>query len=196
MEDKDFLSLEPPAAQAALDQVSDESEQTRLKLLYARENGFLVDGTGWTPRSDMSVKPFRWLQGRTNRAQYWLTLLAVAVIYAAFIALSGSSRGSVSEIVLIFVCVPRLHDLGATGWIAVIPFGLEIVCAIIAFVLLPVDQATTALGVVALVLLILLIVLGALPGQPGANRFGPQPRRGISFGRKMDQETETAPHFD
>lgn len=46
MTDEEFVALEPPAALAAVNQIATETERTRLRQLYARTRGMLVDGTG------------------------------------------------------------------------------------------------------------------------------------------------------
>jgi uncharacterized membrane protein YhaH (DUF805 family) len=195
MEDGEFASLDPPAAQAALSEVADEAEQRRLRHFYARTNGFLVDGTGWTPaRRQPASKPLGWLQGRMNRVRYWLALAAIAAVYAAFVALPHSGNISISEGVLVALAIPRLHDLGLSGWIAAGAFGVEIVCAILVFVALPVGLAAEAMGVVALVIAALLVTLGSIPGQKAENRFGAPPRPGIGLGQKAD--SQAAAHFD
>jgi Protein of unknown function (DUF805) len=134
MDDREFVSLDPPAAQAALRDVSDEGEQTRLKQLYASSRGFLVDGTGWTPPGkQVGRRGFGWLQGRMNRAQYWLCLAAVAAVYAVLLSLPTSGHVSISEVVLASVCIPRLHDIGLSGWVAAGDIAVEIVGAIACF---------------------------------------------------------------
>ena len=197
MDDREFVSLDPPAAQAALRTVSDPAERARLERLYAGSRGFLVDGTGWKPpgqKPSAGRKP-PW-EGRTNRAQYWLVMGVVAAFYAALMSAPGIGHASVSEIVLLFICIPRLHDIGLSGWIAAGVFGAEIVCAIAAFSLLPMDLALAAMGLFVIAVGLLLIVLGTLPGQKLANRFGLPPAAGLRFGRTVDVTERTASDFD
>ena len=103
---------------------------------------------------------------------------------------------SVSEVVLIFICVPRLHDIGLTGWIAGGVFLLEIVTAIAAVAVLGLEAGRVALGLFVIALAGLLILLGALRGQKGSNRFGPPPRPGLRFWRKDDAADQTAAQFE
>jgi len=80
MNDQDFVSLDPPAAQAVLRDITDEEEGQRLRQLYARSRGFLVDGTGWkgAPGRDPNVvRPFGLLGPAyrvhgLSRVAYWL----------------------------------------------------------------------------------------------------------------------------
>jgi uncharacterized membrane protein YhaH (DUF805 family) len=199
MDDRDFLVLDPPAARAALATITDDGEQARLRRLYARTRGFLVDGTGWvaaTAGQDSSKSRYGWLSGRINRARYWLFLAIVAAIYGALSAFPHSGHISVSELVLIAICVPRLHDVGLTGWVAAIPLAIEIIAVLTSVLLLPSELAPAAMGLVVIGLAILLIILGAIPGQKAANRFGPPPRPWLGFGRKASQPDQAAAHFE
>jgi uncharacterized membrane protein YhaH (DUF805 family) len=120
------------------------------------------------------------LQGRTNRATYWFSLGIVAVLLA-IIALVFRGPAKVSEFVLIMVCVPRLHDIGRSGWIAAAVVLAEIGVAIGGVFVFPVESFFAAMGVVVLLIAGLLIWLGTIPGEPLANRFGEQPAPGIGF---------------
>lgn len=98
MEDWEFTALDPPAAQAVLAGVSSESERTRLRHLYARTRGFLVDGTGWTnpaavalkdmPDADKLVRPFGMLGGT-----YRVNSIGL-ICYRAAAILAGVSIGA------------------------------------------------------------------------------------------------------
>ncbi len=120
------------------------------------------------------------LQGRMNRATYWLSI-AVAILALVGLVLLTHRRESVGEVVLVLVAVPRLHDIGRSGWWVLAGFGVEIVGVVVALVALPLEQADAVLGVVTLVILGLVIWLGAIPGGKGPNRFGEPPGRGLSF---------------
>jgi len=121
------------------------------------------------------------LKGRTNRATYWAAAAIVVVLYTLLnLVLPG--RSSVSELVLIFLCVPRLHDIGRTGWLVLAPLAFEIAAAV-TLVVLPGDQGVMVLGLAALVILGAIIWLGAIPGDPEANRFGEPPAPGVQLRR-------------
>lgn len=124
------------------------------------------------------------LQGRANRATYWFSLGIVAVLLA-IIALVFRGPAKVSEVVLIMVCVPRLHDIGRSGWIAGGVVLAEIAVAIGGIFIFLGDTYFVAMGVMVLVIAGLLIWLGTLPGDPLTNRFGDQPAPGIGFKPKM-----------
>lgn len=123
------------------------------------------------------------LKGRTNRATYWLSLGVIAVLIA-IVALVFHTQVKVSEILLVWVCVPRLHDIGRSGWIAVGVFLAEIVVIVgAAFTLKEVESVEILGGVVVLVIAGLLIWLGCIPGDRVSNVYGGQPRPGIGFDR-------------
>lgn len=114
--------------------------------------------------------------GRAPAAEFWLFYLALAIVNAViFVALLlpalitmdpvtqepgvlGSIGSTLLAIVMLGTLVPvvaaavrRLHDTGKSGW-------FYLLC------------------LVPLVGAIALIVLLALPGEPGPNRFGPDPK--------------------
>lgn len=129
------------------------------------------------------------LNTRTNRATYWVTLLILMGLFAAVVYFTG--RRVPGELVLIFVCVPRLHDIGRSGWwVLAIVLG-EIVAVVVALTLVPLDQVDVAIGLFVLMLGIVLAVLGFVPGQPGPNRFGEPPAPGLSFGRPAEGPEKT-----
>lgn len=122
------------------------------------------------------------LRGRTNRATYWLTLGVVAALIAIG-ALVFHTQVKISEIVLIAVCVPRLHDIGRSGWIAGWVFLIEIVVITLAALLLHDEDGILAVsGVMALVIAGLLIWLGCIPSDRVSNAYGGQPGPGVGFG--------------
>jgi uncharacterized membrane protein YhaH (DUF805 family) len=89
----------------------------------------------------------------------------------------------VQEILLIFLAVPRLHDIGRSGWLALPPLILEVVGVIACVAYLPPESAQVAFGVIALVLAGLMILLGIVPGDPMPNRFGEPPPPGVGLSK-------------
>jgi len=104
----------------------------------------------------------------------------IAILYLVFNSMGGK-HVAVSEVVLIFICVPRLHDIGKSGWWAAAFFLLEIIVAVVAFSTLSLDAAKTVLGLFVLVVVGFLIWLGSVPGQPEPNSFGEPPAPGIQL---------------
>jgi uncharacterized membrane protein YhaH (DUF805 family) len=120
------------------------------------------------------------LKGRINRATYWI-IVGVAIAAALISGVVFKRPMPAAQVVLLIAAVPRLHDLGRSGWWAGGFFIPE--TALIfggGFVLSP-QPYQSALGVAVLLLAGLLIALGALPGKAADNRFGPPPPKGLSF---------------
>jgi hypothetical protein len=87
-------------------------------------------------------------------------------------------KGGFNEIILVLLAVPRLHDIGKSGWWAGGVFLAEIVLATVAALLLPAQFAMMPLAIFVVIVFGLLIWLGTIPGQPGANKYGEPPRFG------------------
>jgi uncharacterized membrane protein YhaH (DUF805 family) len=122
----------------------------------------------------------RW--GRINRASYWLGVAILTLIYGALFY-SGGGHASVSEALVAALAVPRLHDIGRSAWWAGGVFIAEIVLAIAAFALLPMQAALTVMGCFVLIAAALLIWLGLVPGEPVANAYGEAPAPGLGIAR-------------
>lgn len=123
---------------------------------------------------------FDFLRGRTNRATYWMTVAALVVVYT-IIALLAPSPPRVQEVVLAFLCIPRLHDIGRSGWWVAVGVVVEIVCAVLALALLPQPVSALGLAAINLAILVALVILGAIPGERVANRFGEPPAPGVQW---------------
>lgn len=130
------------------------------------------------------------LNTRTNRATHWLILLICAALLAA--VLYFTEQRIPGEVALIFACVPRLHDIGWSGWwVAAMILG-EIVSVVAGLLLVPLGQGELLIGAYLLLLLgAVLIALGLVPGQRRANRCGRPPGPGLSFGRPAADPGET-----
>ena len=121
---------------------------------------------------------FRSLQGRINRATYWAAIAAAAAVLLLVRLLD--SKVTIPEYLILIVCVPRLHDIGRTGWWA----GGALIGELILVAALFSTSADTKLiagGVYMLLIAGLMIVLGCLPGQSQPNRFGSPPERGLRW---------------
>ena len=121
-----------------------------------------------------------------NRPTYCLCFLifAVAVTVLAYL---GKLNGGM-ELMMISVGVPRLHDIGRSGWIVVGAIGIEIVVVFGAlFAGASADDLELTSGVVFLVIAALGVWLGAIPGQAQPNKWGDPPLPGIRFGRPLRQ---------
>src|ERR1700733_11081035 len=92
-------------------------------------------------------------RGRINRATYWVCLAVIAALFAAIIAFTDK-RVPYGEIVLIVLCVPRLHEVGRSGWWVGGVLIAEIVIVVAALASLPEDQALMAVGLFSLLILV------------------------------------------
>jgi uncharacterized membrane protein YhaH (DUF805 family) len=109
--------------------------------------------------------------------------------------------GSLISLALIWpntaITVKRLHDMGKTGWFAVIPWIVTIVGVCVGIAMVGVSAIANqagldredpaaifallgpAFGILGLVMLVnlgFLLWIGVTDSQPGDNRFGPNPK--------------------
>ncbi|MBC9034140.1 DUF805 domain-containing protein [Sphingomonas sp. JC676] len=122
----------------------------------------------------------RALAGRYNRATYWL-MIAVAIIVIFGLTLISKNPVRMSEFILILICVPRLHDIGKSGWLVLWGVGLEFATIVFGFSFMPVNSFATLINIATFVILGLVIWLGCIPGESGANRFGEAPLGGVQW---------------
>jgi uncharacterized membrane protein YhaH (DUF805 family) len=117
----------------------------------------------------------RFLTGRMNRATYALMLLVYAVLFSIVVAIQVRVPG---ELLLGYICIPRLHDLGRTGWW----FGAAVLAEIVVVVGVIFGLNQPDIGVLAGVATLFLPAIAlALPkGHVGPNRFGEAPASGIA----------------
>lgn len=127
----------------------------------------------------------RVLQGRINRAAYWLAVV-VTLVLLTLITILAPTVGPVSEGVLVIACVPRLHDIGRSGWLVVGPLLIDIAGSIAPSVLPSPPAAAwgVALLIAEVVIVGLVIWLGAVRGDPAPNRFGAPPPPGLHLKRR------------
>ena len=121
-------------------------------------------------------------QGRMNRAWYWLGIGAVAVIYLVLILIEAR-QVPISEVALVFLCVPRLHDIGKSGWLVLIGLAVELLGLIIGFSFFSLEDAQGVIGLAGLLIAGLLAWLGAIPGDPKPNAWGEPPAPGLQIRR-------------
>ena len=120
------------------------------------------------------------LKSRINRATYWAIFVPVVALYGLVLAFAERPPG-IAEGIVIVLGVPRLHDLGASGWWMAAPIVIEIAALIAAVILLPIDHILIVAGIIVLGMTVMMIVLGAIPGQKLANAYGEPPAPGVAF---------------
>ncbi|MFF7752713.1 DUF805 domain-containing protein [Streptomyces sp. NPDC007971] len=114
-----------------------------------------------------ALKKYAVFSGRARRKEYWLFSLFVGIIYMVLaIAAAASKTPALFILVGVFylgillpslaVAVRRLHDTGRTGW-------------------------WLLFGIVPLAGPITLLVFTCTDSQPGANKYGPNPKEAPAF---------------
>lgn len=152
--------------------------------------------------------------GRIGRKEFWI---GFAILFAASVVLNMLPViGQIIGLLLIWpqVCITakRLHDMGRTGWLMLVPVAVAIVCSLIASLtvgaslfsaailgssgtdmaaagsaLAGVGAASAVMGVALLVYLAFLLWIGLTPSQEGMNRFDPATDSDPSAPKDLDQ---------
>jgi uncharacterized membrane protein YhaH (DUF805 family) len=138
-------------------------------------------------------------EGRVGQKDFWLAAIILfvfgVVIHAAVVV--GTLVWLLSTYCWICIYSKRLHDMGRSGWVQIMPWILGLFCLIfggaalvsslfgLIFTGLPHFVGGMVLGgmsmgfglfaMSAVVHLIFLLWLGLTPGQAGPNRYGPEP---------------------
>ena len=118
---------------------------------------------------------------RANRTTYGALLALAVAIYVVLVNVMEKPPGA--EVPFMFLLVPRLHDLGYSGWWALSLFALEIVFIGIGLMVSGSEGILILGGLFAIVALLGLIVVALLPGEDGTNRWGDPPPPGIQWKR-------------
>jgi len=138
-------------------------------------------------------------QGRLRRQHFWISwLICLGVgVVIGWIPLIGVLISLALIWPNLAITVKRLHDMGQSGWLAAIPFAAGVIGAIA--ILATVGSAMVAnggnmdsedpaavwaligpsFGIITLIILVqlgFLLWIGIAEGQPGENRFGPNPK--------------------
>jgi uncharacterized membrane protein YhaH (DUF805 family) len=136
--------------------------------------------------------------GRIGRQEFWvgfLILLGVGVVLN-FVPLIGPLIGLVTIWCWIVLYAKRLHDMGKSGWLQMIPIGVGMAATVMAGIsggmaivaaaaqgdnvdpmtmIAGLGGAALFLGGACLVGFIFLLWVGLSGGQAGDNRYGPPP---------------------
>jgi uncharacterized membrane protein YhaH (DUF805 family) len=123
-----------------------------------------------------ALRQYATFDGRSRRKEYWYfalfnMLAIVALVVVDSVAGTFSEEmgvGVLSGLYMLAVSIPglavsvrRLHDIGRTGWWVLI-------------------------GVIPLIGTLVLLVLAVLDSQPGANRYGPNPKGVLGPGTPVE----------
>ena len=112
-----------------------------------------------------------WLGGRARRREYWVWMAPLFIVMLLLAATGLPGVTLLPGVPMLLAMIRRLHDLGRSGWFALL---INVGTNVAAFGL------TAALGDVGALLGLLVYVgalglLGAWPGQPGSNAYGQPP---------------------
>lgn len=144
-------------------------------------------------------KLFLSADGRIGRGEFWAGWCILFVVNLVLNLIPGLGHFLALALIYCWVCVysKRLHDMGKSGWLQVVPMAILFGGAIFAIVA-GVGAAISAgaangseaagmaalggFGVMALVLCLSFVVgigfllwVGLATGEPGVNRYGPPP---------------------
>ena len=107
--------------------------------------------------------------GRATRAECWWW-----VLFAFLIGLIPFA-GLVTLIPNLAVTSRRLHDIGKSGWLQILPWAIFGVAVISAVAAIPIPPAVWIIA--AFASFVVLIVWLVRKGDEGANKYGPDPRQ-------------------
>lgn len=187
------VDFAPEAGRAAQIMVLAAATQAGTASTAATLNPDVIDWQHLMLRFDGRIR-------RTHFGIAWLVLFGVSIVLG-FIPFLGF----ILSIALIWpnlaIAVKRLHDMGQSGWLAAIPYVVAFVGTIVAFsmmgfgalmnaerlenedpsaILALIGPAFGIFGLMALIGLGFLLWIGLTPGQPGTNRYGPNPKGGTT----------------
>ncbi|MFQ6547654.1 DUF805 domain-containing protein [Aestuariibius sp. 2305UL40-4] len=153
-----------------------------------------------TPLAALQASLARWrtFSGRSRRSEFWWTMLAaLCVVVLALgvdqvvfgggtVAVDASPRFPVTGLALLAMACPlmalgwrRMQDTGRPGWLTLVPLAVVVpVNAALAAGWLQTGRnlAYIVLTVIELAALALTLLLLARPSEPGANRYGANPK--------------------
>jgi uncharacterized membrane protein YhaH (DUF805 family) len=141
-------------------------------------------------------------EGRLNRQNFWIGVLIIfaANLVLGWIPLIGFLVWAVGLYASICINSKRLHDMGKSGWLQLIPIGIAVVLMVIGMAIGGTAMMASwamhpggymgpgmmngvgwggaglmmgAMSLAGLVGLIFLLWVGLTPGEPSDNRYGP-----------------------
>lgn len=149
------------------------------------------------------LKKYAVFSGRARRKEYWMFFLFNVIfgfaasildqiinrefgIAALYQGHYFSTQGYIGALYSLATFVPslaavsrRFHDIGKSIWLAWVGMGPFILAFIL--ILIGADIVGTFFIIVGFLSFIWMIVLLATNGQPHANKYGPDPKRGTEF---------------
>lgn len=175
-------------------------EATNIMLLASAAAPGVPSATPGVPADGFDFKTVMFsFNGRIRRQHFWIGWL---ILFAAgFVAGLIPFLGVLLSLALIWpnlaITVKRLHDMGQSGWLCLVPIVAGLIGLIAIFmtvgasmmtnyaaienedpaaIMAMVGPALGIIGIIALVQIGFLIWIGVTEGQRGDNRFGPNPK--------------------
>ncbi len=147
--------------------------------------------------------------GRARRSEYWWFILFSWLVNAALTILSAPLAavwGIAIFLPSIAVLARRLHDTGRSGWLYICVFVFGIVFAVFAGVFSYASllygnyeagcTGMSFLGLAVLGTWVYMIVILCQDSQPGANKYGPNPKEVCTTYTQQGQQTVPHPISD
>ena len=192
----DLQQLTPVRAGTKVDFLPGDGAATQVFVIATSE----ARPAGYVPGVAGSGGSFDWRKlfwdanGRIGQKDYWIGfgILFVANLVFSWLPLIGLVVSFAAIYAGICVSSKRLHDMGRSGWLAAIPYGIFLIATVLsAFSVIGIMGAAgyhSDLGVlagagslgllwtVAILLNIAFVIwLGITAGQPEDNAYGPPP---------------------
>ena len=196
----DFVVLDGAATQVFIVAQSPGQSQGQAQNASQAATGAYTPGVAGSGAS-FDWKPlFLEANGRIGQKDYWI---GFGILFAANLVLSWLPLiGTVISLFLAYagICLAskRLHDMGRSGWLAAIPYGVllaAIVLSAVSFIgMIGAASYDSGMGMMAgagfmgllwtlvfVVNVAFVIWLGVTAGQQGDNLYGPPPRSLANF---------------
>jgi uncharacterized membrane protein YhaH (DUF805 family) len=192
----DLQQLTPVSAGAKVDFVVIDGAAAQVFLIapaQASTTAQPLSGGGINARIDWRTLFFD-ATGRIGQRDYWIGIAALFVVnlVLGWLPLVGTIVSLVAIYAGVCVSSKRLHDMGRSGWLAAIPFGVTLAATVMSAISVAGMMGAAAydnglgmaagLGTLAilwplafLINLGFVIWLGITAGQPDDNLYGPPP---------------------
>ena len=146
--------------------------------------------------------------GRASRAEYWMffgVTYMVQTLFSVLIAIfQGGNTDSTTPMSMIYlvylivmflpslaVGVRRLHDIGVSGWYLAGALVLAVISAFACGVAGALQLNGLAVGLISLLMILMLAfyIVPMLKGQPGENKWGPNPNEVNNMSETVNDNT-------